>query len=99
MPVKAIKTGIQFSADKPLPTGCIAWIESRVPVFVPCEKICKFFKAFRKVLQTETVVNRRIGTIGLADKFRQRVVVVLFLPMYGIMSRFFHLFRHISHSL
>src|SRR5438128_1820491 len=81
VPVHAVVTRIQLSADKPLPERRVAGIKRRMPVLIPGEQIGILLEAFGKVLLAKALENGRIRGIGLTDKLRRRVVIVFFLPV------------------
>src|SRR5256712_11357411 len=81
--IDAVIGGVQLATDKPLPEGCVAGIESRVPVLVPGEEVRVLLEAFGEVLLPESIEDARITCIGLADKSRRRGEVLLLAPMDG----------------
>ncbi len=81
MPVHAVVTRVQLSADKPLPERGVAGIQRRVPILIPGEQISILLEAFGEILLAKALENIRISGIGLSNKLRRRVVVIFFLPV------------------
>src|SRR5260370_14374710 len=81
MPINAVVTDIQFSADKPLPERRIVGIEDRLPALVPGQHLGVLFVALRKVLFAEARHHLWVGQIRLFDKFLGRIEDLLFFPM------------------
>jgi hypothetical protein len=48
VPVHTVVTGVQLSADKPLPERGIAGIKRGMPIVIPGEQISIFLKALRE---------------------------------------------------
>src|SRR5262249_41046563 len=81
MPVNTIVTGVEFSADEPFPERRVAGIQGGVPGLVPGQHVRILFEALREFIGTESLVDGRIGQIGLTNKFGGGIVIFFFLPM------------------
>ena len=81
MAIDAVVTGIDPAADEPSPKRRIARIKRDVPGQVPMKKIGVLLEAVRDVIETESIKDRFVRQVGLRDKSRWRVDVVLFLPV------------------
>ncbi len=101
VPVHAVVGGVDLAAHEPLPERRIAGVKRGVPVLVPAQQVGVLAEAIREVLLAEALDDAGIGQIRLADKFRGRVVALLFAPMncdLSLCGLADHMFRtNISH--
>ena len=81
MAVHAVVTGVQATADEPLPERGVARVQRRVPVAVPAEQVGVLLEALREPLLAEAVPDGRIRGVGLADEPGRRVEVLLLAPV------------------
>src|SRR5579864_8937391 len=81
MAVDAVIRSIQLATSEPLPERRITSIKSGVPVLIPTQHVGVFPEALRKILLAEALNDAGIGQIGLADKFRGRIIVFFLAPM------------------
>ena len=82
MTIDAIVAGVDLAAGEPFPAGRIARVQDRMPVFIPIEQIGVFLETVREIIQAEPFKDSGIGHIGLGNKFRARMIIFLFPPMY-----------------
>src|SRR5581483_1085198 len=81
MAVDAVVARIQRSAGEPFPERRVARVERLVPLPEPCQQLGIFVEALREVVERETFADTGILQVRLRDEFRNRVEIVLFLPM------------------
>src|SRR5205823_4262286 len=81
--VDAVVTGVQPAADEPLPERRIARIQRRLPVRVPGQQVGVLLEALGEVLLGETLQDRGVARVRLADELRRRWVEVLLPPVDG----------------
>ena len=87
MTIHTIIACIDLTTGKPFPAGRIAGVQGGMPVFIPIKNIRVFLETIRKIVQTETVENRRIRHVGLGDKLRGWMEI-FFLPPVNCNFRF-----------
>src|SRR6516225_3962300 len=81
MAVDAVITGVELSANEPLPERRVAGIQRGVPVLVPAKHVGIFSETVREFFDTESLAHRRIGQVRLTNEFGGGIEIFFLFPM------------------